>query len=123
MISSATFPAYFLKAGESKARLQSELDITLFAQRIAPVLHITRRFAGEEPLDSTTAVYNQTMERLLPQYGIEFVQIPRIAQGGAVISASRVRRLLRGKGVCEEVLSLVPEITGRYLREYFKGTQ
>ena len=119
MISSATFPTYFLKAGEDAAALQSELDVTLFAQCIAPPLHITKRFAGQEPLDPTTNRYNQAMKRILPQYGVEFCEIPRICFGEDVISASRVRRLLREKGVCEEVLSLVPETTGAYLKTAF----
>ena len=50
MISSATFPTYFLKKGEDAARIQSELDITLFASRIAPLFHITKRFAGDKRL-------------------------------------------------------------------------
>lgn len=119
MISSATFPTYFLKEGEDAAALQSELDVTLFAQCIAPPLHITKRFAGEEPLDPTTNRYNQAMKRILPQYGVEFCEIPRICFGEDVISASRVRRLLREKGVCKEVLSLVPETTGAYLKTAF----
>lgn len=120
MISAATFPTYFLKEGEDAAALQSELDITLFAQCIAPPLHITMRFAGQEPLDPTTARYNQAMRTILPQYGIEFFEIPRATAGGQVISASRVRALLREKGVCSEVLSLVPETTGQYLRSEFE---
>ena len=36
MISNATFPTYFLKDCEDAAKIQSELDITLFASRIAP---------------------------------------------------------------------------------------
>ena len=43
MISNATFPTYFLKDDEDAAKIQSELDITLFASRIAPILHITKR--------------------------------------------------------------------------------
>lgn len=78
MISSATFPTYFLKEGEDAARIQSELDIALFASRIAPVLHITTRFAGDEPFDPVTAKYNEAMERILPEYGISFHKIPRV---------------------------------------------
>lgn len=115
MISAATFPTYFLKEGEDAAALQSELDITLFARRIAPALHITKRFAGQEPLDPITARYNDTMRKILPQYGIQFTEIPRTEQGGLVISASRVRTLLREKGPCPEILSLVPPSTARYL--------
>ena len=116
MISSATFPTYFLKEGEDAAALQSELDITLFAQCIAPPLHITKRFAGQEPFDTTTACYNQSMRKILPQYGIEFCEIPRISQSSVVISASHVRELLQQKGVCEDVLTLVPEPTKQYLK-------
>lgn len=121
MISSATFPTYFLKAGEDAAALQSELDLTLFAQRIAPLLHITKRFAGQEPLDQTTNCYNQAMKRILPQHGIEFCEIPRLCSGEEVISASRVRLLLRENGVCGEVLSLVPKSTAHYLQTEFQG--
>ncbi len=112
MISSATFPTYFLKDGESAAVLQSELDITLFTSAIAPVLHITRRFAGEEPLDPVTNIYNSAMARILPHYGIEFVTIPRLALGDQPISASRVRALMR-EGRYEEAKALVPEPTRR----------
>jgi len=121
IISEATFPAYFLKRDEELAMLQSELDVTLFAQRLAPVLHITKRFAGQEPLDPVTARYNKTMQRILPQYGISFCEIPRLERDGRVISASRVRKLLREQGVCREVLALVPESTGRYLQTEFRG--
>ena len=118
MISASTFPTYFLKDGENAAKLQSELDITLFAQQIAPLLNISLRFAGEEPLDPVTAAYNDAMVRLLPQYGIQFCVIPRIKSGDAVISASRVRTLLRERGICDEVLSLVPETTASYLKAH-----
>ena len=115
IISSATFPTYFLKRGEDAAVLQSELDITLFASRIAPALHITRRFAGEEPLDPVTARYNASMRSILPQYGITFCEIPRIAQDGQIISASRVRTLLSTLDGRELALALLPPTTRRCL--------
>lgn len=123
MISSATFPTYFLKKGEDAVRLQSELDITLFAERIAPLLNITKRFAGQEPLDPVTAKYNDAMRGILPEHGIEFCEIPRVTRGGEVISASRVRQLLLDKGVCEEVLALVPQCTRQYLEKEFESTR
>lgn len=115
IISETTFPTYFLKAGEDAAALQSELDITLFAQCIAPELHITKRFAGQEPQDATTAQYNKAMREILPKHGIEFCEIPRVNEGGQAISASWVRRLLRERGLCGEVLDLVPKCTWDYL--------
>ena len=124
MISSATFPTYFLKKGEDAARIQSELDITLFASRIAPLFHITKRFAGEEPLDPVTRDYNEAMIRLLPQYSISFIKIARTTAEAPegkpeVISASRVRKLLAETGVTEEVLQLVPPCTAQYLKNEF----
>lgn len=126
MISSATFPTYFLKEGEDAAVIQSALDITLFASRIAPIFGITKRFAGEEPFDPVTRKYNQAMAEILPDYDIAFMKINRVAaptSGGSeeVISASRVRKLLIESGVTEEVLSLVPPCTAAYLKNEFKG--
>lgn len=126
MISSATFPTYFLKEGEDAARIQSELDITLFASRIAPLFHITRRFAGEEPFDPVTGKYNDAMEQILPQHGISFIKIPRVTSeeengNSEVISASRVRKLLKEQGVTEQVLKLVPPCTAEYLKHEFGG--
>lgn len=126
MISSATFPTYFLKEGEDAAAIQSALDITLFASRIAPIFGITKRFAGEEPLDPVTGKYNQAMMDLLPNHGITFIKIDRVMAedsngSNEVISASRVRKLLKEQGVCDEVLSLVPSCTAEYLKNEFKG--
>ena len=126
MISSATFPTYFLKEGEDAAKIQSELDITLFASRIAPLFRITKRFAGEEPLDPVTRDYNDAMIRILPKYSISFIKIERVTSAGAdgtpeVISASRVRKLLKESGVTPEVLSLVPPCTADYLQNNFGG--
>lgn len=120
MISQATFPTYFLKAGEDAAAIQSTLDITIFAERIAPLLGITKRFAGQEPLDPVTAKYNDAMRKLLPGYGIKFCEIPRRTAGNSreVISASAVRRLYREKGLCPELLEMVPESTAAWLRTH-----
>lgn len=119
MISASTFPSYFLKAGEDAAALQCELDITLFAERIAPALNITVRFAGEEPLDPTTARYNRAMRELLPARGIQFTEIPRVSDASAPISASRVRALLKKQGWTETLRTLVPQSTAAYLERTF----
>ncbi|WP_051940249.1 hypothetical protein [Stenoxybacter acetivorans] len=118
IISSLTFAAY-----SSKAELQDEIidpsdDVEIFATHIAPTLGITRRFAGEEPLDNVTRQYNNAMRRILPQHGIEFEVIVRKESGGAVISASRVRALLEKKQF-DEIAEIVPETTLIYLKERF----
>lgn len=111
MISAATFPTYFLKENEDAATLQGELDVTLFAERIAPVLHITRRFAGEEPNDPITARYNGRMRAILPSFGIEFTEISRLRQKGQVISASHVRALLQSANGLAQAAPLLPPST------------
>lgn len=107
-------------ADEDAASMQAELDIAVFAQKIAPALHITMRFADTEPFDPVTGRYNDVMRTLLPKAGIAFCELPRCAQGGQPVSASCVRSPLEEKGVCDE--ALVPEVTQRYLmKEYHHG--
>lgn len=117
MISAATFPKYFLKEGEDAAALQSALDVEIFRSRIAPLLNITKRFAGQEPTDRVTARYNAEMKRKLPERGIDFVEIPRIEWEGQVVSASQVRKLLEQGGRMDEIRKLVPYSTWSYLAE------
>ena len=94
LVSSATFPTYFLKQDDPVARIQMELDVTLFASRIAPFFGIRERFVGSEPLCPLTYAYNETMRELLPAHGIALIEIERKAALSEVISASRVRKLL-----------------------------
>lgn len=119
MISAATFPTYFLKDGENAARLQSELDITLFAERIAPNLNISVRFAGSEPKDATTAIYNEAMRTILPRCGIAFRELLRLEVGGDAVSAGRVRKCMEWQD-WEQLAALVPETTLQYLRGEWK---
>ena len=121
MISSATFPQYFLKTDEDSVSLQCELDIKLFAESLAPVLHITKRFAGTEPFDATTARYNAKMAELLPQYGISFCEVMRMERGGYPISASCVRKFAASSNMFSRALSLVPKATRDYLIRLQEG--
>ncbi|MDR1873631.1 MAG: [citrate (pro-3S)-lyase] ligase [Synergistaceae bacterium] len=113
VVSSATFPSYFTKE-EEFASVHATLDLTIFAERIAPALSATRRFVGTEPFSPVTNVYNETMKRLLPQYGIAVEEMDRLRIDGAPVSASRVRALLR-QGNIEGVRNLVPSTTWRWL--------
>lgn len=106
LVSRATFPAYFIRNEQDADRVRADLDIELFRSRIAPALHITRRFVGQEPFSPTTNAYNVRMKELLPQSGIELVEIPRLDG----ISASRVRALIK-EGHIEQTEALVPETT------------
>ncbi|RRJ64893.1 [citrate (pro-3S)-lyase] ligase [Paenibacillus oralis] len=115
IISDATFPSYFLKKDEDAAEVHAELDLTLFSRHIAPHLHITKRFVGKEPSCKVTRTYNRTMKKLLPAWGIDVEEIPRICSGQEAISASRVRELIR-KDDMNAVKELVPETTYRFLQ-------
>ncbi len=114
IISSATFPGYFLKDELSVAEGQARLDITLFS-RIAAVLGVSERWVGEEPFSEVTALYNRVMLEELPKAGIRCRVVPRRKAEGAAISASEVRRRIQS-GDLDSLSALLPEPTLRYLR-------
>jgi [citrate (pro-3S)-lyase] ligase len=114
IISQATFPSYFLKESQQVVEAHARLDLGIFARYIAPALGLTVRFVGNEPLCPVTSHYNQMMHAILPPQGIEVVELDRKHQAGQVISASRVRQLLK-EGRLEEIRPIVPETTYRYL--------
>lgn len=113
MISSATFPSYFLKDADVVTRTHAELDATLFT-RIAAALNLTRRYVGEEPFSHTTSLYNEALAAVLPKADVELVVIPRAQAQGEAISASHVRQLIHD-GHIEAIRPLVPETTYAYL--------
>jgi citrate lyase synthetase len=97
ILSQTTLPEYFVKIEDEDMTDNAEYDITLFAETIAPKLHITYRFAGEEREDEVTAAYNLAMKKILPEHSIQLVEIPRktVADGNeTAISASLVRERL-----------------------------
>ncbi|MGN1167836.1 MAG: adenylyltransferase/cytidyltransferase family protein [Lachnospiraceae bacterium] len=119
MISSMTLPGYFEKDQLQDTYLDATQDLTLFTQ-IAQELGITKRFAGEEPIDRFTLMYNRNMNRILPKYGIAFIEIPRKMGGDSVISASRVRKALKEHRL-DEIKALVPPTTYEYLEKRMKN--
>ena len=118
IISTVTFPGYFLKDTPEAVGLDTSLDVSIFGEYIAKAFHITTRFVGEEPFDIVTRNYNESMKRILPSYGIKLVIIPRKEMGDTAISASRVRKLLEEKNFAE-IKELVPETTYAYLCEKY----
>ncbi len=112
IISSATFPSYFLRDAATVVRTQAALDLQVFG-RIAQVLGISRRYVGQEKTSATTALYNEVMAARLPEMGIACVEIPRLETGGRVISASTVRQAIHD-GDLEAVRDFLPESTYAY---------
>lgn len=114
IISSATFPSYFLKEEAAVIDGHARLDIAVF-RRIAEALGIGRRYVGEEPTSVVTGSYNRIMAEELPKGGVECVVVPRAQNAGRPISASTVRRCLQQEDWAT-LETLVPETTLRYLR-------
>lgn len=111
LVSRATFPTYFIKDRAQVENVKTDLDIKIFATRIAPALGITVRYVGTEPYCPVTKAYNECMKALLPGFGIDLIEIPR--KDG--ISASEVRRLMHA-GEWEKLRALVPGTTYEYIK-------
>jgi len=114
VISSATFPGYFIKKPGERITSEATLDLDIFTRYIAPALNIHKRFVGNEPYDQVTATYNQVMAQILPHNNIEFIEIPRYEMDGKAISASRVRKYIK-LGQIGEIVNLVPPTTFKYI--------
>ena len=115
LVSSATFPDYFLRDRQTADSAFCELDVAMFGTHIAPRMGITRRFVGTEPEDGVTRHYNECLKARLPGCGVEVIELPRREAAGGVISAGRVRALYR-EGRLDALRPMVPETTFEYLR-------
>ncbi|MBO1304533.1 [citrate (pro-3S)-lyase] ligase [Enterococcus sp. 669A] len=113
MISTSTFPSYFLKDDQTVIETQALLDIEIFT-KIAEELAITSRFVGEEPFSTVTNIYNTVMKNRLPFSGISCFEIPRFTIDGEIISASKIRQLIQ-RDQLNLVKELVPSSTFEFL--------
>ena len=122
VISKSSLPGYFEKdTMKGDFLLDASQDILSFVQA-ARILNVGIRFCGEEPNDRFTEQYNMNMEKMLPEYGIQFRMIPRKEQNGNVISASRVRDFMK-EGNLEAIRELVPETTYQYIKKRMENTE
>ena len=112
MISSATFPSYFLRDEDTAILAHAALDLAVFS-RIAAKLNIRRRYVGEEPASHVTSLYNQVMAQRLPEAGIACRIIPRLEAGGRIVSASTVRQAIHD-GRLDQVRDMLPPATLRF---------
>lgn len=114
IISSATFPNYFLRKDDNVLKEYTKIDGNVFGKYFCKELNIVRRYVGTEPYCKVTNTYNETLKEVLPKYGVEVKLIERKETGDEAISASRVRALLK-EGKLEEVRELVPATTFEFL--------
>ncbi|MFA5007492.1 MAG: hypothetical protein WC509_08560 [Candidatus Izemoplasmatales bacterium] len=111
VVSSLTFPSYFLKTMDERDREHALLDAVVFRDRFMPSLFIRTRYVGTEA-DPTTNAYNDILAKTL---GDGLFVLPRFEAGGTPISASRVRTLIES-GHIESALELVPVSNRALLR-------
>lgn len=114
IISSATFPNYFLKKNDNVLKEYTKLDCNIFGKYFVPKFNIVKRYVGSEPHCEVTNIYNETINEVLPKYkvDVEIVQRKEILEDA--ISASRVRKLLKDNNI-KEVENLVPKTTMDFL--------
>jgi len=120
VISKDTFEQYFDKEKEIKEIQSTDYDVRIFGEVICKEFRICKRFAGEEPFDVVTKAYNDTMRRILPEYGVEFVEIPRKEVNGQVVSATTVRKCLEN-GELDKLDELIPDTTKKILFSHING--
>lgn len=120
MISSDTLPGYFYKEDLQDTILDASYDLQIFCEAIAPLFHISVRFAGEEPEDRFTEQYNEQMAEILPRYGLRFITFPRVEHENKPISGTKVRELYKSKS-WSELKEYVPESVLNYLKEMQQG--
>lgn len=117
VLSVFTFSAYFEKDTLQGKSVSPTYDIRLFAEQVAPALGITKRFVGSEPGDTVTQQYNMAMRYILPEFDIDYVEIPRIRlESGEAITATKAREWIKRKDwqACQAYL---PEKTIEILKD------
>ncbi len=121
IVSGAIFPAYFLKNETISAVMQrqAELDVRIFANYVVPVLRIKKRYVGTENYCATTAAYNLAMKKILPEFGVEVMEVIRKATSisGNVpnfISASKIRDAIKTDKL-DELIDFLPDSTREFL--------
>ncbi len=104
-----------MKTSSEITETHAKLDLSLFADHIAPILGINKRFVGEEPYCPVTSIYNRIMKEFLPPKGIAVYEIPRLIMNEEIISASKVRKLI-AEGKMKEIKEMLPHSTWDFLQ-------
>ena len=120
LVSSATFPSYFIDEEKSVTKIHATLDAKIFKYHIAKTLGIDKRFVGTEPNDEATRIYNETMREVFESEPwpdkLKLIEIPRKELNGKVISASLVRKLIKDENL-EKTKDLLVPTTYEYIKK------
>lgn len=109
MVSSATFPSYFLKEDDDVTKIQARLDARMFVNHISKALDINIRYVGNEPFSNATNIYNEALSEEFDDK-IKLIIVERLENETDVISATKVRKLLSEEKLAE-VKRFVPKTT------------
>lgn len=114
IISSATFPSYFIRKKDEVLKAYTNLDAKIFGKYFCNEFNINKRYVGEEPYCVVTKSYNDTLKEILPTFLTDVIEVKRKAEDEVPISASRVRELIR-EGKMDEIEKIVPKTTFEFL--------
>lgn len=121
-----TFPEYYDREVKKEVKILPSLDLLIFSDHLCPTLNIKVRFVGTEPICQVTNQYNDQLKKILPEKGIQLVEIPRKQNGNEVVSASYVRdfikRWQKGEykaGDLEHFKQLVPPTTFEHIEKMY----
>lgn len=115
IISSSTFPTYFLKNKDSMIKEYAMLDSNIIATKFCKKMNITKRYLGKEPLCELTNEYNKVVKEIFTKHDIEVEIIDRLkTEDNETISASKVRKILK-EGLKENLDKFLQKTTIEYL--------
>lgn len=114
IISSSTFPGYFLRKEAEVLNAQASLDVGIFGSYFARGFNIKRRYVGEEPYCNVTRLYNKILSEVLPTFGVELKILSRLRNNYDYISASIVRNFIKCDKL-EEIENMLPEVTWKFI--------
>ena len=111
VVSSLTFPDYFLKNASEKAKENAIIDALIFKNYFMKYLHINKRYVGTEQ-DEYMKIYNNSLKEVLND-NLEIVD--RLKEDSEIVSAKNVRKLFE-EGKIGEALKYCPNECSLVLR-------
>ena len=118
IISSATFPSYFIKDESARLKAYTKIDGGIFGKFIAKALNIKLRFLGEEPECIVTRTYNESLIEELKKFNVSVEVVKRLKFNNEVISASKVRKAIKENNF-NAINDIVPKVTWDYIVKKF----
>lgn len=115
IVSSLTFPTYFLKDENEVNEEYAKIDALVFKYYFMKRLFIKKRYVGEE-FNLKMINYNETLKSILDD---SLEVIPRYKEEEQIVSASVVRKLLKENKI-DEALKYIPRENHFILRTIVK---